>query len=149
MWNLKKQKNKNKKQKTKKKNFDCIDAVTTKRSSRRGRGLLIFFVHPYRNGCNFSANQKRATHAKLNNFYIIINVNICILNIHDLSARDGCWSLVSIWRFLYEYINVCPFDCKAVSGSGKVRPLNLRFTTQVGWLVSLQLTVLSRSLIVV
>ena len=26
-------------------NFDCVDAVTTKRSSRSGRGLLGFFIH--------------------------------------------------------------------------------------------------------
>ena len=41
-------------------NFDCVDAVTTKISSRSAWlvGLLGFFFHPYRNGCNFSANQK-------------------------------------------------------------------------------------------
>ena len=26
-------------------NFDCVDAVTTKRSSRSGRGLLVTFIH--------------------------------------------------------------------------------------------------------
>ena len=55
---------------------------------------------------------------------------------------DSCLVLPnSIWRFIYKFLNVCPFDCMTVVGSGKVLPLNLRVTTLVGWLLLLQLTV--------
>ena len=71
------------------------------------------------------------------------------LNVYDLSAWDGCWSFVFIWRFIYKYLNACPFDCIVIVGSEKVWTLNLVLTTPVGCLLSLQLTVLSRSVIVV
>ena len=32
----------------------------------------------------------------------------------------------------YFFLNVCPFDCRTVDGSGKVGPLNLKLTTPVG-----------------
>ena len=58
------------------------------------------------------------------------------LNFYDLSALDGCWSLVSIWRFFYNFFNVRLFDCRAIAGSGKVGPFNFRLTTPAGWLVA-------------
>ena len=69
---------------------------------------------------------------------------------YDLSAWDGCWSLVSLWKVIYNFVlNVCPFDCKTVAGSGKAVYWNFRLTKPVGWLLSLQLAALSRSVIVV
>ena len=41
---------------------------------------------------------------------------------YDLSAWCGCWFVVYIRRFIYKFLNVCPFDCTAVAGSGKVGP---------------------------
>ena len=62
----------------------------------------------------------------LDNFdIIIITTNICVLNFYDLSTWYGCWSFVSIWRFLYQILNACPFDCRIVARRGKVRPLIL------------------------
>ena len=51
-------------------------------------------------------------------------------------------------RFIYKFLNLCPFDYAAVVGSWKVLPVN-RLTTPVGWLKLLQLDVLSRSAIAV
>ena len=80
-------------------------------------------------------------------FDINITTNICVFKFYYLSAWDCCWSLVSIWRFVCIFLNVCPFDCTAITGSAKVGPLNIRLTTPVGWLMSLQLIVLSRPVI--
>ena len=30
------------------------------------------------------------------------------------------------------FLNVCPFDCTTIAGSGKVEPINLRLTKPVG-----------------
>ena len=48
---------------------------------------------------------------------------ICI-DFYDISAWDGCWFVVYIRRFIYKYLNVCPFDYTAVAGRGKVGPVN-------------------------
>ena len=58
----------------------------------------------------------------------------------DFSDWDDFWSLVSLWNF----INVFPFDCKTFAWSDKVWRLNLRKARPVEWLLSLQLTYLSR-----
>ena len=55
-----------------------------------------------------------------------ITTNIYVLNFYDLSAWDGSWSLVSVLMFNYKFLNVCPFDCTPVAGSGMAEPLNLR-----------------------
>ena len=39
-----------------------------------------------------------------------------------ISALCGCWFVVYIRRFIYKFLNVCPFDYTAVAGSGKVGP---------------------------
>ena len=36
----------------------------------------------------------------------------------------GCWFVVYIRRFIYKFLNGCPFDYKAVARSGKVGPVN-------------------------
>ena len=41
-----------------------------------------------------------------------------------LSAWGGCCFVVYIRRFIYKFLKVCPFDYTAVSGSGKVGPVN-------------------------
>ena len=46
------------------------------------------------------------------------------------------------------FSTVWPLDCTAVAGSGKVGPSNLRLTSLVELLLALQLTVLSRCVIV-
>ena len=44
----------------------------------------------------------------------------CLLS--NLSAWGGCWFVVYIRRFIYKFLNVCPFDYTAVAVSGKVGP---------------------------
>ena len=80
---------------------------------------------------------------------ILISTNICVLIFYDLSTWDGCWSFITIWRFIYKFSNVCHFDCTAVAGSRNVGPWNIRQTTTVGRLLSLHMTIFIRSLIVV
>ena len=53
---------------------------------------------------------------------------MCI-DFYDLSPWDGCWFVVYIRRFIYIFLNVCPFDYTAVEGSGKVT----RLTKPVEW----------------
>ena len=43
---------------------------------------------------------------------------------NNFSAWGGCWFVVYIRRFIYKFLNVCPFDYTAVAGSGKVGPVN-------------------------
>ena len=47
---------------------------------------------------------------------------MCI-DFYYLSAWCGCWFVVYIRRFIYKFLNVCPFDYTAVSGRGKVGPV--------------------------
>ena len=44
------------------------------------------------------------------------------IEFYDLSAWGGCWFVVFIRRFIYKFLNVCPFDYTAVAVSGKVGP---------------------------
>ena len=81
--------------------------------------------------------------------YFYITIYVCVPHFYDLSALVGCWSSVSIRRIIYKFLNVCPFDYTAVAVSGKVERSLTGLTTPVGWLLLLQLTVLSRSTIVV
>ena len=53
------------------------------------------------------------------------------IDFYYLSAWGGCWFVVYIRRFIYKFLNVCPFDYTAVTESGKVGPVN-RLTTLVG-----------------
>ena len=39
-----------------------------------------------------------------------ILLGVCVLYFYDLSAWDGCWSLVSIWSIIYKFLNVCPIS---------------------------------------
>ena len=60
--------------------------------------------------------------------YIFCNIIFIIyalrVSIYDLSAWGGCLFVVYIRRFIYKFLNVCPFDYTAVAGSGKVGPVN-------------------------
>ena len=67
---------------------------------------------------------------------------------YDLSALVGYWGLVSIRKIIYKFLNVCPFDNMAFA-VGRLSARKPVLTTPVGWLLSLQLTVLNRSAIVV
>ena len=46
------------------------------------------------------------------------------IDFYDLSAWGGCWFVVYIRRFIYNFLNVFPFDYTAVAGSGKVGSVN-------------------------
>ena len=35
----------------------------------------------------------------------------------------GCWFVVYIRRFIYKFLNVCPFDCTAVAGEWRGGPM--------------------------
>ena len=56
--------------------------------------------------------------------YHIYHLCFTCIDFYDLSAWDGCWFDVYIRRFIYKFLNVCPFDYTAVAGSGKVGPVN-------------------------
>ena len=56
--------------------------------------------------------------------YYIYHLCFTCIDIYDLSAWGGCWFVVFIRRFIYKFLNVCPFDYTAVAGSGKVWPVN-------------------------
>ena len=51
----------------------------------------------------------------------LLTICLCI-HFYDLSAWCGCWFVVYIRRFIYKFLNVCPFDYTAVAVSGKVGP---------------------------
>ena len=57
---------------------------------------------------------------------------MCI-DFYDLSDWGGCWFVVYIRRFIYKFLNVCPFDYTAVAGSGKVGPVNQ--VSHTSWVV--------------
>ena len=56
--------------------------------------------------------------------YHIYYLCFTCIDFYDLSAWGGCWFDVYIRRFIYKFLNVCPFDYTAVAGSGKVGPVN-------------------------
>ena len=57
--------------------------------------------------------------------YNIYHLCCTCIDFYDLSARGGVWFVVCI-RFIYKFLNVCPFNCTAVAGSGKTGPINRR-----------------------
>ena len=56
--------------------------------------------------------------------YHIYHLCFTCIDFYDLSAWGGCWFDVYVRRFIYKFLNVCPFDYTAVAGSGKVGPVN-------------------------
>ena len=56
--------------------------------------------------------------------YRIYHLCFTCIDFYDLSAWGGCWFDVYIRRFIYKFLNVCPFDYTVVAGSGKVGPVN-------------------------
>ena len=56
--------------------------------------------------------------------YNIYHLCFTCIDFYDLSAWGCCWFDVYIRRFIYKFLNVCPFDYTAVAGSGKVGPVN-------------------------
>ena len=56
--------------------------------------------------------------------YYIYHLCFTCFDFHNLSAWGGCWFVVYKRRFIYKFVNVCPFDYTAVAGSGKVGPVN-------------------------
>ena len=39
-----------------------------------------------------------------------------VIDFYDLSVWCGFWLVVYIWRFIYIFFNVCPFNYAAVAG---------------------------------
>ena len=62
--------------------------------------------------------------------FLLYNIyHLCLTSIdfYDLCAWGGClfgWFVVYIRRFIYKFLNVCPFDFTVDAGSGKVGPIN-------------------------
>ena len=56
--------------------------------------------------------------------YYIYHLCVTCIDFYDHFAWAGCWFVVYIRRFIYKFLNMCPFDYTAVAGSGKVRPVN-------------------------
>ena len=56
--------------------------------------------------------------------YYIYHLCFTCIDFYDLSAWGGCWFVVYIGRFIYKFLNVCPFDYTTIAGSGKVGPVN-------------------------
>ena len=58
--------------------------------------------------------------------YFIYHLCLTCNYFYDLSAWGGCWFVVYIRRFIYKFLNVCPFDytAVAVSGKGARKPVN-------------------------
>ena len=84
-------------------------------------------------------------------FDILLYYYTCLCtSFFGLSTLVACWSLVTctIRRIIYTFLNVCPFDYMALVISGEVGYPETGLTTPVGWLVLLQLTVLSRFAII-
>ena len=56
--------------------------------------------------------------------YHIYHLCFTCIDFYNLSTWGGCWFDIYIRRFIYKFLNVCPFDYTAVAGSGKVKPVN-------------------------
>ena len=72
------------------------------------------------------------------NYILIYNIyHLCCtcIDFYDLSAWNGCWFVVYIRRFIYKFLNACPFDYTAVVANGKVGPVN-RLTKPIEWMLS-------------
>ena len=63
--------------------------------------------------------------------YYIYHLCFTCIDFYDLSVWGSCWFVVYIRRFIYKFVNVCPFDYTAVAGSGKVGPLNQVYHTSL------------------
>ena len=63
--------------------------------------------------------------------YNIYHLCFTCIDFYDLSAFGGCCFVVYIMRFIYKFLNVCPFYYTAVAGSGKAGPVNQ--VTHTSW----------------
>ena len=57
-------------------------------------------------------------------YYIYHLICFTCIDFYDFSAWGGCWFVFYIRRFIYKFLNVCPFDYTAVAGCGNVWPVN-------------------------
>ena len=78
----------------------------------------------------------------------LLQVSLDIFLYNDSNHQNFCDKFLrplrNRWLFVLGlYVEVCPFNWTTVVGSGNIWPLNLRLTTPIGWLLSLELTVLS------
>ena len=63
--------------------------------------------------------------------YNIYHLCFTCIDFYDISTLGGCWVVVFIRRFIYKFLNVCPFDYKSVARRGKVGPVNQ--VSQTSW----------------
>ena len=81
---------------------------------------LTFGIHP--GGAYIACPIRMSLYIFL--LYYIYYLCFTCTDFYDLSAWGGCWFVVYIRRFIYKFLNVCPFDYTAVAGSGRVGPVN-------------------------
>ena len=80
--------------------------------------------------CSLSAGRNIACPFRMSLYifllYYIYHLCFTCIDFYDLFAWGGFWFVVytCIRRFIYNFLNVCPFDYTAVAGNGKVWPIN-------------------------
>ena len=90
---------------------------------RTGSDLLLFVFTSYLSSLSAMRSAAGRIQMSLNVFLIYIYYLCCLcIDFYDLSAWCGCWFVVYIRRFIYKFLNICPFDYTAVAVSGKVGP---------------------------
>ena len=79
----------------------------------------------------FQIGREQPTHVDVTEYFwyfLFILLGVCVLYFYDLSAWDGCWSLVSIWSIIYKFLNVCPISIarllREVGRLGARKPIN-------------------------
>ena len=93
-----------------------------------GTGDLLSFCFCHGENMNLFSGRSIACPIRMSLYifllYHIYHLCFMCIDFYDLSAWGGCWFDVYIRRFIYKFLNVCPFDYTAVAGSGKVGPVN-------------------------
>ena len=88
---------------------------------------LLVETNPFPNLSLFYRTMLFGYPSVLSRFCLLYNIyHLCFtcIDFYDLSAWGGCWFIVYIRRFIYQVLNVCPFEYSAVAGSEKVGPVN-------------------------
>ena len=85
----------------------------------------------FRDSVNSPRNRENKNPAKISRYtvyffllFYIYHLCFTCIDFYDLSVWGGCWFVVYIRRFIYKFLNVCPFHYTAVTRSGKVGPVN-------------------------
>ena len=89
--------------------------------------LLVGTPSAIRPELAFSRAENRLPYSDVTIYILLYHIyHLCFtcIDFYDLSACGGCWFVVNIRKFIYKFLNVCPFDYTAVAGSRKVGPVN-------------------------